>query len=735
MNWTLFRYYLQRWLLPLAGGLFFFGGLMVAWELRNAAREITAIPGASYRWILPLLATTLPEVLATVLPMAAVLGGLLGTQHLSEGSEMVASQGLGAGAKSLFAPWSTIALLILILASLNAHFLVPATMGFRERLRTRMVDDGLLRALKPGQKPFYPAPNPGMALWLAPDGALHQIEVSERSVHHLVASSFRFWQDNLSNKTIYLSMFNIRGSMLQRSDDGVRQVRMNEQTLKIVLPATSTLLKATPLRFQPTSTLLSTPSKDGWVELSRRVCLPLATAALLLLGIGLGICHPRFHKGGALVRSLSVIITYYILLKYLENQFLGNRLDHPIWLFLLPLAFLGAGVYLVYQRLRPHHVNRLGNAANELLSKALKRNWLRRIWLSLRVVRRRRRSHPHHKTTPVSATRGVLRAWSNRAFLRNWAGTMAAFLTLDLLIEFATLAGDLSTNKVSVLVFLEYWCWNLPPFLAIVLPMAFLLAGTLTFSDASVTHEWIALRAGGSSLVRWIRAGALSWLAVLALSFVIQAGLAPLASNRADPLWDRIKARQRPPSSDSIAWLHSGSTQTLWRLEPGLRWGFSLRAPGDAPVLRRWRMDLPSTESLAWGEFTLTPGPTPETLFPARQLRLLDRPEGVATWDLVHWLKWAPDAERSSLLWNRLLGWLAGPALLFAAISYAFPAPRMGRGQAVGYSLILGLVFTGAQMIFGDAARTGELPAVWGVLIPLLFCIGFGLIRLPRLRT
>ena len=87
------------------------------------------------------------------------------------------------------------------------------------------------------------------------------------------------------------------------------------------------------------------------------------------------------------------------------------------------------------------------------------------------------------------------------------------------------------------------------------------------------------------------------------------------------------------------------------------------------------------------------------------------------------------------MLWTRLLGWLAGPCLVLAMLSFAFPGPRQGRGQALGAGLVAGLVFLGLQTLFGGAARASEIPAYWGVVAPLLLLLSVSLLRLRRLRT
>ena len=93
---TLPKYLFSRWLVPTAGAVLFYGGLLLANELVGISKEVFNL-GASFKWLLPLILLAIPETMMMVLPMAAVLGGILGTQQLSENSELVAAQGLGIG--------------------------------------------------------------------------------------------------------------------------------------------------------------------------------------------------------------------------------------------------------------------------------------------------------------------------------------------------------------------------------------------------------------------------------------------------------------------------------------------------------------------------------------------------------------------------------------------------------------------------------------------------------------
>ena len=746
MSSILRKYLLKRWLFPLLGALLFYGGMLMAYEVVGVTKEIFSI-GAPFRWVAPMLLLAVPENLGMVLPMAAVLGGLMGTQHLAEGSELVAAQGLGVGMRALIKPWLLLSAGLLVLATLNAHLLVPWANATQMAAQTKMFEEARTRFLKPGAPPWFPPRSPRNAVWIAPDGQIHLMEVSNDRVQHLVATTLKWGQSDKASEhsQISLRMEDLRGASLHKTDGKVTLIQEKEHTYIIDVPPVPRLLKSTHDRFMTTRDLLKQDSPESLVELSRRFTLPLASCALLLLGIALGLGHPRFQKGGAVVKSLGVIVLYYLILKYFENQVLSAKtqlLFPRIGIFLLPVIFLAAGFLLLTRRLKPHHTNHLSalgpvrSARRALqdaprLSRAIQAVKSAALALAAGV----RRLAPR-RWRWLPAGDGVLSAWTHDLWWRNWGAVMGTFLALSFLIEYASLAGDLMHNHVSGLVFLRYWIWNLPTFLAVVLPLAFLLGGVLSLSDATMTREWVALRAGGISFLQWAKAGGRAWGAVLALTFLLQAFFAPMAFQRADPLYQQILGRPARSQNTRPAWLNLGSTGVVWFLDGAERWGFPLKAAGkEVPILLKWDMLATRAQALPWDGLNLLPGPATADLFPDKALRDSTSAEETPTMDLFQWQKWAPDPERATMIWSRLLGFLAGPCLMFAMLPYAFPTPRGGRGQALGYSLVAGLIFMGLQALFTGAAKAGEFPPLWGILCPILLVVGFGLTRLHRLRT
>jgi lipopolysaccharide export LptBFGC system permease protein LptF len=461
---TLLRYLLKRWAFPFLGALLFYGGLLMAYEVVGVSKEIFTA-GAPFRWLAPLLALAVPDNLGMVLPMAALLGGLMGTQHLSEGSESVAAQGLGVGMRAFLRPWLMLSVCLLGFASFNAHVLVPWANVTQNQAHTKMFEEARTRFLRPGAPPWFPPGSPRDAVWMAPDGRIHLMEVTPDSVKHLEAKSLTWTQSakEVEKPNITLVLEQLQGSVIQKADGSVGLIYEKEHRYTFEVPPVRKLLRPTSARFMSTRALLAHEDKEAWVELARRFTLPVASCALLLLGVAVGLGHPRFQRGGAVVKSLAIILVYYVLLKVFENQFLLLK-SPPLYvrlgLFLLPFAFLGAGFWLLSRKLHPHHSNRL---ASHPWARALRRRfaselhaartflnaWIRTPWRRVtQILADRGRSS--------RADRGVIAAWTRALWWRNWGSVVGTFLALSLLIEYAALAGDLAKNHVSTWVFVLY---------------------------------------------------------------------------------------------------------------------------------------------------------------------------------------------------------------------------------------------------------------------------------------
>jgi lipopolysaccharide export LptBFGC system permease protein LptF len=706
--------------------------------------------GAPFRWVVPLLSISLPGIIGIVLPMAAVLGGLIGTSHLSESSELVAAQGLGVGVWALIKPWSIISIVLLAITTINANILIPKAQIAQVAIQSRMIEEAKMRFLRPGAPPQPFPGSPQNSVWIAPTGEIHIMEVNNDYVRHLTAENLKIGQSNneFNGCNLNVEMKNINGVLFGKNDNKVTIIQEKQHIYKIHLPI-SKLLQSTSTRTQSIRYLLTHKSPESIVELSQRFTLPIASCALLLLGIALGLGHPRFQKGGAVTKSIGIIVTYYLINKYFENQILftkPNSLLPRLIVFTLPFFFLGIGFLVLIKKLKPHHqyqirylipIKTIKNKINKSLYKAPK------IFLlsSMLVTISRNLFLFCRKFLPTkwlfkAYRRNILASWTNNLWWKSWSSVMGSFLVLSFLVEYATLAGKLVHNHASNMTFMRYWLWNLPSFLTAVTPLAFLLGAVITIAKVTFSQEWTALRAGGTSFIQWCKAGILSWGTVLIFTFILQVFWAPISLQKSIPLYQKIMGRQNCSSKIKPSWLHLGSTGILWFLDGNTRWGFPLNNIGEsAPIMMKWEMHASRSQVLPWNTFSLIPGPNTFDLFPDKALCDSSSADETPTLDLFRWQQWAPDSERSTMIWSRLLSFLSGPCLLFGVLPFVFSSPRRGRGMVFGYSLVIGLAFMGLQVLFTGAAKVGELPPIWGVICPMLILIGIGFINLHRLRT
>ena len=296
------------------------------------------------------------------------------------------------------------------------------------------------------------------------------------------------------------------------------------------------------------------------LEFHTRFSYPAACIVLMLVGVPLGIISRRGGKSSGLVFTVLLVLVYYVL-SYtgiaLSRQ---GKLSPFVGVWMANLIFAFAGVFLLWQMASGGRV--LG-AISGLIGRA-------RPTLPIK-------SNGNHLTDLLEklqpramriGSRGVfprlLDAYVVREFFGMFLVVLASFVILMLVFTFFELVGDIIRNHVALGMVGDYLFNLAPSMIYTITPLAILIAVLVTFGVLNRNSEIIAMKATGISLYRLV-IPVVSISAILAIAlFVFDDYYLPAANRRQEFLRSTIKGR--PP-------------QTF--LHPEEKWMFGQSGPGE----------------------------------------------------------------------------------------------------------------------------------------------------------
>ena len=126
----------------------------------------------------------------------------------------------------------------------------------------------------------------------------------------------------------------------------------------------------------------------------------------------------------------------------------------------------------------------------------------------------------------------------------------AAFTLIFVATQILAIGKLVSQQHASLIAAIEYFLWEMPNYLLLVIPMAMLFGTLLSMGRLSGESEIAAMKAGGISLLRMFLPLAIVGLVVSLLSLLIQEELVPLANDRAAYLLQTEIQKLSPTSSN-----------------------------------------------------------------------------------------------------------------------------------------------------------------------------------------
>ena len=553
------RYVLREVIPPFCLAQVVFTFLLMLDPITKHAEELIGV-GVDLGDILRILVTALPYSLGLTIPMALLVGVLMGLGRLSGDREMVAMQACGIGVFRILSPLLVLAALA---AAIDCYLLAEAVPNANRRLRETVFRVSANRAegeIKP--RVFQVDRFPRAVLYVrevAPDGwrdvFLADVERPEQPDVY-VAEWGRVAVDE-ELRTVAVALRNGERHRVDPAVPSAYEVHRFEE-LTIQLDASSLFpdggpardvdeLSISELREEASAMRAAGISPHQPVmAIHEKFSIPVACFVFVLLAVGLGASSRKEGRLASFALGIAVILAYYVML------YLGTALAKGQWLSphvvrWIPNAVMGmAGAGLVWWRAR-------SNEPHAALP-----------WLASPAPRPAEAPATAEPADPPILVRvsraapgiGLLDRYVTQIYLRWMTLAFVGLLGLFYVITFLDLSDKLFKDETTLLRLLEYFWYATPQFVSYVLPVAALVTTLVTVGLLTRTNELTVMKACGISLYRMaapILCFSLLWSGLL---FAIGESVLARANRRAEALNREIRTgRAQPFGTADRAWL------------------------------------------------------------------------------------------------------------------------------------------------------------------------------------
>ena len=537
----------------LLGGVLFTFVLFMRYLL--TLMELAVRGSASVGDVARVTAYLLPNLLTLTIPMAVLIGILLGLSRLSSDSEVTAMRACGMGVTSFLRILSIFAAFAWTAGLVNTLYLAPkaasALLQFEEERKSSQA------SFEVQPRVFYEDfknyvlyvqdvhPGQGASLWRH----VFLADLTQPATPHIVTADEAYVL-NSASQTIHLHLTD--GSRHDVSPTNPNQYDISTFSSTDLPIQTGQQEDAhiarrdTPMQALDMSTLWQRArapanSRPYSIELNRRFAFPTACFVLMLVGVPLGLSTNRGGKGTGFVLTLFLVFLYYFLSSVGVALATQGKLSPFIGVWGANLLFTAAGLLLVQQMSRGGVALTVLSSCGIAFSKFLLRFVSEKqqgfaIPLATGLTQRVRRML--HIRFPL-----ILDEYVMRSFVQNFVLVLATLSSLFVVFTFFELIGDIIRYKTPLVTVGEYLLNLIPFILYNVTPLCSLVAVLITFGALSRTSELTAMKATGISLYRVI-APVLLVAAMLSVAlFSFDELYLPTANRRQEALRSVIKGK------------------------------------------------------------------------------------------------------------------------------------------------------------------------------------------------
>jgi len=725
--------------------------------------------------ILQLFLCIFPGVFTFTIPMAVLIGVLLGLGRMSADSEIIALTALGIGRRRILLPVGVLALAGALATTVMTLWLGPVAL---RTFRAREAD------LIASQVSFQMQPRvlderfPRLVLYIndvsASGTQWHGVFLAEAGRENgsrltLAENAIVIAEPKQGKLELHLQ----GGSTheFDRADpDHYSVTAFGQSDIPIEV---SGGVPAQPRQLSNPERPLRELARDksaGWrearVEMYRRFAFPMACFAFALIAVPLG-AQPR--RGGRAASSLIAILliaSYYLLLIIGAGMARQGTVPPAIGMWIADGVLALAGLVLLPR------MEQFRGETGWLKPFGRFKTWKRLIRVRTaraRAAAARIANGNRVERAPGAPSSGswplLMDLYLLRRFFSYFAMLMLAFVFLFEAFTFFELLDDIARHRIAFLVVVDYF-WFLSPYLLYQLaPLAALVAILVTLGVMSKNNEIVACKASGISLYRLAVPLLFAGLALAANMIVLDDTFLPYANQRQDALRNQIKGKPPQTYRQPERWIFGENSKiynydlfdpaqnlfgglTVLEIDPATfemrRRVFATRARWSASQ-KLWLLESGWVREFSGGaivryerfnvkdlpELTESPGYFNREVLPAIQMSW---PQLRRYIDDLH--RAGFDVSALTVQWHRKLAFpLIAPVSMLLAFPFAFLVGTRGAIGGVAVGIAIGIVYwLGAELLAAMGA-VGQLPPLLAGWSPDIIFFFLGLYFFFKMPT
>jgi LPS export ABC transporter permease LptF/LPS export ABC transporter permease LptG len=516
--------------------------------------EVLVRHSGSVSQILILFLCVVPSLLVFTIPMAVLIGVLLGLGRMSMDSEIIAITSLGISRKRILGPVGILAAAGATLTLLMTLWLAPLSLRTGRSLEFTLLTSQFSFVVQPR---VFDERFPHMVLYINDVSAsgthwhgvfLAQAGSASGSQITLAESAIVIAEPNLGKLELHLN-----GGATHEFDRAAPDRYSISTFGRYDWPVEFTNLAP------PKDRLIGNPERatrdlwrdhgPGWrearVELHQRFAFPVACLVFALIAMPLGAQPRRGGRAAGSLLAIIIIASYYLLL-VTGAGFARQGVVTPaagMWAANVALAFIALILFPRLERYRgeapiPGFLSRI-SALRRLLRQ-------RRLRVRARAVVRAAENGAAPSAS-FSSLPSIIDLYVLRRFFYFFASMMVAFVFLFEIFTFFELAEDIRRHTVPFMVVVNYFRYLIPYATYQFTPLGALVAVLVTLGILSKNNEIVALKASGISLYRLTVPLFFAGLAIAGSLLILDYTYLPYANQRQDALRAVIKGR--PPQT------------------------------------------------------------------------------------------------------------------------------------------------------------------------------------------